>query len=326
MMFANTRSRSWALAAVMAGGLFMVDGPANAATAKSCDIPKDSQAALSSLSTLSERRHSVDDLLCASLIGAALADRNPNDVALNYEALHAQVNVLEHIDATLDESLYVSPSDYAVTERRWNDAAKRGKTLIGRLQKAAAANPDIATLIVAQQLISASKFTNQLITLKVAAQGLSDLEAVVKKKPDALHGIAQYMLGRLRLFMPAFVGGDTAKAVAHLKAARDSDPGNIEILRWQAEALMAERDNAEAQKALTAMLPLEPTPTQRQQFADQLRAAAGLATRVNDAALQTALAAKRDALLAAHPELLARKPTASSGHGGVDPLTGKSTE
>ncbi|HMS81945.1 MAG TPA: hypothetical protein PKC20_20975 [Burkholderiaceae bacterium] len=48
-----------------------------------------------------------------------------------------------------------------------------------------------------------------------------------------------------------------------------------------------------------------------------------LATRLKDAALAQKLTDKRDALLKAHPQLLARKPTAANMHGGVDPITGK---
>lgn len=329
MTVASFRPLLSAVALSIAVSGFMVAAPLDAwaqQKAKSCSAPASVEQVMSTLQHLATQRHSLQALVCAAEIGAAAARAHPDNVALNVEALHAHVTLLEHIDANLDESLYVAPADYAAAERQWGQTAKQGQIIGDRLRKAAAADPDIATLVIAHQLEAANKFTNQLVMLKTATQGVSDLEAVIKKKPDALHGIAQYMLGRLRLFLPVYVGGDAAKAITHFQAARAIDGGNIENLRWLAEALVGERDNAQAVEVLNTMLPLTPAPAQLQQFGDHLRGAIGLSARLKEAALQAALTQKRQQLLKDHPEILPRTASAASGHGGVDPLTGKAVD
>ena len=75
---------------------------------------------------------------------------------------------------------------------------------------------------------------------------------------------------------------------------------------------------------MTGLLDVEPSPLDLQLTADELKNARDLAHRIPAADLETRLTAKRDALLAAHPELLTRASTAANMHGGVDPITGKS--
>jgi predicted Zn-dependent protease len=111
--------------------------------------------------------------------------------------------------------------------------------------------------------------------------------------------------------------------MALLEDAYRSTPQNVSLLRYSAYVFVQERDVARAKQRLAEMLKLQPDPANLQLLVDELKSASELATRVGDAALAQQLAAKRDQLFKAHPQLLRRLGSAANMHGGVDPITGK---
>jgi len=292
-----------------------------------CARPKDAKAFEAAYAEATAQRHSIEQLSCAAGISAGVAATQAANVELQMLALDAQINLLEAIQAQFETQTYQGGDAFKDLSARWNLGIKQGKAISARLAKPAQAVPAVAALRIAFDLVSvASALVPPDVAFRSAAGALKPLAEIIKKDPKVLEGIGELMMGRLYYQLPESAGGDIDQALPHMQAALAVNPKNIVAMRWLAETQVALGKKDDARQALAQMLPLEPEAVQRQQFADELRAGAGLALRAGDAALSERIAGKRAALLTQHPQLQARQSAAVSGHGGVDPFTGKPTD
>ena len=262
-----------------------------------------------------------NSLGCAADLMSAAAEGAPTDAGLQVQALLANVAYLGHVNLLWDFDLYgIRVPEWAA---RIQHAIEHGNAIDGRLAALPVDDPDVMSARALYKLTWPTKVADAktLMTESRAAQAL--LEKAVAKDPKALGGNALWVLGRVYYDLPEFAGGDGVKAVKLLEQAHAQTPKNIALLRYSAYVYAQERNPALAKARLAEILAIEPDPADLQTAADELKNARDLATRLPDAALAQKLTDKRDALLKAHPQLLARKPTAANMHGGVDPITGK---
>jgi tetratricopeptide (TPR) repeat protein len=300
--------------------------PAPSITA-GCAQPRTAEAFDAAFTEATVQRHSLEQLTCAAAMSAANAARMATDVDMQMLALDAQINLLESLQLKLDTQTYQGGDVFIDIKARWALGIRQGKVVSARLVKAAQSVPSIAGMRLAFDLVSvSSSLVEPERTYKVAADTIKPLADLLDKNPKLLDGVGEMLMGRLYFQLPETANGDLDKAVVHLKNAHEINRKSIVFQRWYAEALLALGRNDEARQVLAKMLPLKPDAIERQSFADELRAGEGLAQRAGDPTLTHQITAKRAALLQEFPQLQTRQTAAVSGHGGVDPLTGKSTD
>lgn len=279
--------------------------------------PEQFEARVTALSAASWDKNSLG---CAADLLSAAAEGAPTDVALQVQALLANVSYLSHVNLLWDFDLYgVRVPEWSA---RLQHAIDHAKAIDQRLV-AASDDPDVMSARALYKLTWPVKMadTKTVMTETRAAQAL--LEKATAKDPGALGGNSLWILGRVYFDLPEFAGGDGVKALKLLERAHAQTPKNISLLRYSAYVHAQDRNPPLAKGRLVEILAVDPDPTDLQTAADELKNARDLATRLADAALAQQLTDKRDALLKAHPQLLTRKPTAANMHGGVDPITGK---
>lgn len=292
-----------------------------------CAQPRTADAFDVAFTQATVQRHDLQQLTCAASMSAAAAARAPRDEDMQMLALDAQINLLDALQLQLETQTYQGGDAFKVIKAQWALGVQNGKVLSGRLARAAQNVPSIAAMRVAFELVSVS---STLVPAEkayaVAASMIDPLTKLLGTNPKLLDGIGEMMLGRLYFQLPETAKGDLDLAAVHLQKAHEINKKNITFQRWYAESLMALERKGEAVQVLTRMLPLKPEPIERQSFADELRAGAGLAQRAGDAALADQLVAKRTALFREFPQLQTRQSAAVFGHGGTDPMSGKSVD
>jgi tetratricopeptide (TPR) repeat protein len=274
----------------------------------------------------SERKYSKEDLTCAVKVAADFATSKPKEGEMSVVALTASIDLLDLLSSILDGSPYNEGPEALDLSVRWKYAVKRGQESYKRLTSLAPKDPNAGALKVAFDLLRTSRYAPQDQMVQVAAEALPRMQEYVKKDPRLLNGLGEMMLGRMLLSLPESSGGDQDAAIVHLKRSVEIDPKSLVHARWLAEAYIALQRNDEVIAALKPMLNIKPIEGAWQQYADELRAGAGLAARAGDAALSEQLKQMRDQFLAKHPEVLTRKSLPQVGHGGANPLTGKHEE
>jgi len=300
--------------------------PAPSITA-GCAQPRTAEAFDAAFTEATVQRHDLKQLTCAAAMSAAAAARAVKDEDMQMLALDAQINLLEALQLQLETQTYQGGDAFKLIKAQWALGVSQGKTLSARLAKAGQKVPSIEGMRLAFELVAvSSSLVDAEQAYKVAAGTIKPLAVLLEKNPKLLDGVGEMMMGRLYFQLPETAGGDLDKAVVHLQKAYEIGKKNIVFQRWYAEALIALGRNNEAREVLAKMLPLKPEAIQRQSFADELRAGIGLAQRAADQTLADQITAKRTALLQEFPPLLSRQSAAVSGHGGVDPLTGKSVD
>lgn len=285
-----------------------------------CPVPPPEQfeARVTQLSTSTWDKNSLG---CAADLMFVAADNAQSDIGLQVRALLATTAYIAHVNLLWDFDLYgIRVPEWTA---RIQHAIEHGNVLDQRLAAMPVEDPDLMSARALYRLTWPTKVADaKTIMIETrAAQAL--LEKAVVKDPNALGGNALWILGRIFFDLPEFAGGDGVKAVKLLEQAHAQTPGNLSMLRYSAYVHAQDRNPALARTRLTEMLSVDPDPADLQTAADELKNARDLATRLPDAALAQKLTARRDALLQAQPQLLARKPTAANMHGGVDPITGK---
>ena len=325
----STSPRRWRVSLV-AASLSVLTVAAFAQTAAitaGCPRPLTAKAFEEAFTEATVQRHSLPQLTCAAAMSATAAAKAPKDVDLQMLALDAQINLLEALQLQLETQTYQGGDAYKDIKARWALGIQNGKAVSARLAKAAESVPSIAGLRIAFDLVSvSSSLVPAEQAYQVAAGNIDPLTRLLAKNPKLLDGIGEAMLGRLYFQLPEFARGDPQQAAVHLQKAHEIGRKNIVFTRWYAEALLALDRKVEVREVLARMLPLQPEAIQRQSFADELRAGVGLAERAGDQVLADQLKSKRGALFKEFPMLQTRQSAAVSGHGGVNPLTGKSTD
>jgi tetratricopeptide (TPR) repeat protein len=285
-----------------------------------CPMPSP-DAAAATATKLGTAQWDKNKLGCSADLWFALAQNAPTEPMLQVQALLAATAYIDQVNLLASLDLYgVHQPEWAA---RIHHAADHGKIIEARL---GALPVEDATVLAARALYRLTWPTQIADTKTQIAESGAALELFTKAvalDPKALDGNARWLLGRLYYQLPEFAGGDPAKGMALLEGAYRSTPQNVSLLRYSAYVFVQERDVARAKQRLAEMLKLQPDPANLQLLVDELKSASELATRVGDAALAQQLAAKRDQLFKAHPQLLRRLGSAANMHGGVDPITGK---
>lgn len=286
------------------------------------DCPKPAPSELEARVTeLSAAVWDKNSMGCAADLMSAAAAGAPTDVALQVQALLANVTYISHVNLLWDFDLYgIRVPEWSARIKR---AIEQANTIDQRLATAPADDPDLMAARALYKLTWPTKVADTKTVMKQTRSALALLEQALSKEPKALGGNALWVLGRVYFDLPEFAGGDAVKAVELLEQAHSQTPKNISLLRYSAYVYAQDRNPPMAKRRLTEILAIDPDPADLQTVADELKNARDLATRLPDPALAQKLTEKRDALLKAHPRLLARKPTAANMHGGVDPITGK---
>lgn len=319
--------RIWMACATLCALQAAQAAPAAPSITAGCAQPSTAEAFDAAFTEATVQRHDIKQLTCAATMSAANAARMAADVDMQMLALDAQMNLLEALQLQLETQTYQAGEMFKDIQARWALGIKQGKAVSARLIKAGQSVPSIEGMRLAFELVAvSSSLVDAEQAYKVAAGTIKPLAVLLEKNPKLLDGVGEMMMGRLYFQLPESAGGDLDKAVVHLQKAYEIGKKNIVFQRWYAEALIALGRNNEAREVLAKMLPLKPEAIQRQSFADELRAGIGLAQRAADQALADQITAKRTALLQEFPLLLSRQSAAVSGHGGVDPLTGKSVD
>jgi hypothetical protein len=323
------RPAQWSLAA----GLLLTLGPvatpvaaqsrvddSAAEAAYECPQPAPEQFA-TRVMELSGAVWDKNSLGCAADLMSAAAAAAPSDIALQVQALLANIGYIAHVNSLWDFDLYgIRVPEWSA---RIQHAIEHAAAIDQRLAAVSADDPDLLSARALYKLTWPTKVAETRTTMSEARAAQVLLEKATAKDPSALDGNALWILGRVYFDLPEFAGGDGVKAVKLLEQAHAQTPKNLSLLRYSAYVYAQERNPPMAKRRLAEMLAIEPQPADLQAAVDELKNARDLATRLPDPALAAKLTAKRDALLAAHPQLLARKPTAANMHGGVDPFTGK---
>jgi len=293
---------------------------------KDCPLAKAPAQLMAAYMQFSEHKYSPVDLTCAAQLSFKAAEAKPGDIETNVAALAAQMELLDLLSSILDEHLYQEGEAYQDIKQRWKFATANGKKLSSRLSKMSATDPIVGTLLVAYQLSATAKLVDPQVTLQTAHDASKTLQEIVNRPNTEPNDLALLILGRLSLSLPEVYGGDVDNAVTYLKQAYSINSQNISTLRWCADALISANQNDASKQFLNEMLSLQPQVGEAQQFADELKAAYGLAARIGDTALSEKLRANRTTLLKQYPNLRTRQSVAGFGHGGPDPMTGKDTD
>ena len=287
-----------------------------------CPVPESADALAARVAELYPKKHDRNSLGCAADLLTAAAMVTPDDSGLAVQALLVRSEYIDHVNTLWDYDIYgVRQPEWAA---RLEHAIAPGKVLAERIAQAA---PDDPTALCARAyfgLVWPFKSADATTALTASRDAIPLLERAVAKEPAALDGNCQLMLGKLYYELPEFAGGDVAKAGTVLAKAHELAPGNASVTRYLAYTRLQEGDPETAKRLLAELLKLDTNAGDLQLTADELKNARDLAHRIPAAELEAQLSAKRDALLATHPELLTRASSAVNMHGGVDPITGKS--
>ncbi len=286
-----------------------------------CPLPASAEALQQRVAELYPQKHDKNALGCAADLLTAAAATQPTDVSVSLQALLVTAEYIEHVNTLWDFDLY------GVRQPEWKarleHALASGNVLAARVAEAAPADPTALCARAYYDVVWPARMADAKTALKSARGAKVLLERATGKEPAVLDGNCLLMLGRLHYELPEFAGGDPERGFAELKRARDLAPRNRSILRYLSYVQLQQRDADAAKQTLTQMLTGEPERAERQLWADELRNARDLATRMPDPQLAAQLDARRQVLLKANPELLTRAITAANMHGGVDPITGK---
>jgi tetratricopeptide (TPR) repeat protein len=256
-------------------------------------------------------------LACAVHVLTEIASNNPADYEAQRQALEANAHYIYYLDRIILYELgylivwYVDqvPEEQLMSEPliAMQVAQQQQQDILSRAHEAGMNNPELdyyAGLAMGPTL-----------------PALPLLKKAVAADPQTLKGAAHALLAETYYALPDIAGGDLDLAVSTMRTALVKDPSNPRYARLLAAYLIDLGAVDEARSNLARMVGMETGSGGLQIMADQLRIAADLAERINDANLSRQLSGRRDGLLEEHPELLKRIVVSAMGHfGDKDPM------
>lgn len=260
-------------------------------------------------------------LACAADAWFALSNASPQDRDTALHAMLATTAYINHVNAFWNRDVFgIRGPEWLLRVGR---ASEHGKILESRLASLPGQDANILAARGLYRLAWSARLADTKTHYAESRAVMQLLNQAVSLDSKVLNGNALWELGRLYYELPEFSGGDTAKGRQLLDKAYRQSPKNPAILRYAAYVDAQEGDQAGAKAMLSQMLPIDSGSGGLQLLADQLKQAKELATRLGDSDLEKQLDDKRAKLLAQHPELLHRLPSAANMHEGVNPFTGK---
>ena len=206
---------------------------------------------------------------------------------------------------------------------RWERTHASGQEILDRVNPLVPAIPEARIVRAAFNLASTMREATPEQESAALVSALEDLSIAIEEKPEALDGVGQLVMGQVMVALPEFLGGDALAGIELLETANTMNPSDITVHMSLVEAYLGERENDKAIALLQAALDVDPETNHPQDYVDETKHLGGLALRTNHAEIAAAFAEKREAILAAQPQLLSRTEHASFGHGGEDPITGE---
>lgn len=206
---------------------------------------------------------------------------------------------------------------------RWEQNRARSEEMLVRITPLVPKLTEARILRAAYYLSSTAKETSPEEGNKAMALAIEDLEIALEENPEALDGLACLIMGQLLTALPEFLGGDALRGIELLERANELNPTDLAVHRALTEAYLGERDDDKAVALLEAALAVDPAAENAQDYVDDTKFLGGLAVRAGRDDLASQFGKKRDAMLAENTSLLERRQSASFGHGGADPITGK---
>jgi tetratricopeptide (TPR) repeat protein len=295
---------------------------AEEADAFACPVIEDPEVLAERFAELIETKWDRQAMSCGAGYGYQLALLSPDDIELELAALGAQIAYLDALGRQYPR-LYQAGELGRELGVEWRATGERGEALLRDLDRLEPAPAEASILKAAFLLASVAQEASVQEEFAAIPPALQSLERGIESDPEALDGLGLMMLGRLRIALPVFSGGNVDEAVELLEKGIEVAPESIEMHRWMVEAYLARRDNARAVEVLASAANLGGADINPQDLADILVDLGGLAFRLEQPALNEKFRQRRQALLLERPYLLQRKSTAKLGHGGVDPLTGQ---
>lgn len=288
-----------------------------------CPKPANATALLADFAQQAAMKWDYAKMDCGVRYGFELAQAKPDDLALQLQALGAQVDYFAVLDKEYSPLYSASALKDAELSLRWMQTRKRAETLLARLQPVAGQVPEAWALRGIYNLLSLQHEVPESEKLKAPGLALPDLEAAIKQKPGVLDGVGLLILGSVLAELPEFAGGDSERAIALFVQGNEVAPSNLELKVALINAYLAERGQEKATAVLRQAATIPADGQNPQDYVDALRTLSGQAVRLQQIDLARQLAERRDVFLAGHAYLNPRKSTATVGHGGVDPLTGE---
>ncbi len=272
-------------------------------------------------SELLEKKWDRDQLGCGALYIYETAQQSTFGIELKLKALAAQLNYFDVLNRSYPK-LYQSGALGDELNGLWRATRERSRNLIASVEFLDGFIPEINLLKGAYLLANTEKDSSVKEAIGALPPALKLIEDAVQRKPEAGDGLGLYLLGRMKLTMPSFIGGDTDEAIELFEKAILQQPNNLEIHRWLLQGYAATGEVEKEMNVITKASKIFDQNINDQDLADLYIIYGGSAHRYNMENEITFFSQQRKSLFEQKPYLLTRESGANRGHGGADPITG----
>jgi hypothetical protein len=288
---------------------------------KQCQLIKQPDEMADQYSRLLEQKWDRHAVGCGALYVYQLSQQSPFNLELRLEALGAQLGYFDVLNQAYPK-LYKSGALGNELNDLWRATRQRSESLIESVEVLDGIIAEINLLKGAYLLASHEQDSSTKDTIKSLPVALELIEDAANRKPEAVEGLPLYLLARLKLTLPSFVGGDTEQAIQLLEGIVNQYPNNLEYQRWLMQGYAA-TGNVEKEKSLiTKASRTLSNDINDQDLVDLYIIFGGSAHRYNMQAEIAFFSTQRKEMFSQNPHLLTRKTGANRGHGGNDPITG----
>ncbi len=270
---------------------------------------------------LLEKKWDRDQLGCGALYIYETAQQSRFGIELKLEALAAQLNYFDVLSRSYPK-LYQSGALGDELNELWRATRQRSENLIASVEYLDGFIAEINLLKGAYLLANTEKDSTVKEAISALPPALTLIQDAVQRKPDAADGLGLYLLGRMKLTMPSFIGGDTDEAIELFEKAILQQPNNLEIHRWLLQSYAATGEVENEMNIITKASKIIDDNINGQDLADLYIIYGGSAHRYNMKNEIAFFSQQRKKLFNEKPYLLTRESGANRGHGGTDPITG----
>ncbi len=296
-------------------------GLATTAQLQNCDLLGQPEKMASAYPELIEAKWDRELVGCGAIYAYELARQSTFDIELKLEALAAQLAYFEVLKNSYNK-LYKAGELGEELNELWRATRKRSTNLIATVEIFDAFIPEVGLLKGIYTLANSEEDSTPKEMLNAMPIALKLIEKAVADKPEAADGLGLYILARLKLNLPSFIGGDTEQAVELFKQAIGYQSDSLEFHRWLMQAYAATGEIEKEKQLISKATKLIDENINDQNRADLYIVYGGSAHRYGMKKEIAFYSESRRALFADKPYLLTRKMGSVVGHGGNDPITG----
>lgn len=253
-----------------------------------------------------------------------------NQGLFNFIDVERQLTILgshiEYLDVLHKSypSLYAPPAVTTELDVRWEKTTQQGQEIIARLARFWGWLAEFQLVSTVFELSATQHLSEHKEVIAQSQASMKVLNEILIEQPEALDALAPLVLGQLLLQLPEFNGGDPLQAIEVLKQGVELAPDNLNMHRWLIEAYVAEREPELALGVLEKAALISADQQHPQDHSDTLKEMVGYALSLQQPDLARYLNYQRTLILKQNPMLNPRQEAASLGHGGEDPITGRS--